>query len=231
MSSVTPTNSTDSNLQAQSPTWMRVLILSCIVLCIAFAVRASGEDKKAVGMYATVDFKKIATDYKAKDEAESTFKVMQNHYAARLSRREQMALLSEDEQKSLDTLYEKANQTDKDKADIKAIEDKSKKESDQINAIQQKKDTELTDADKAKLKEVGERVRGAQTRYTAMKEDLMMQLDKFNSTQSDLLLTKIRGAIAKVAEQKGVSLVFNSEVALYAGTDITPQVVGELNKK
>ena len=42
---------------------------------------------------------------------------------------------------------------------------------------------------------------------------------------------KVRAAISKVAEQKGVAVVFNSEVAPYAGNDITPAVVGELNKK
>ena len=45
---------------------MRGLILSCVLLCIAFAVRASSApDQKGAGLVlATVDYAKIQADYK-----------------------------------------------------------------------------------------------------------------------------------------------------------------------
>src|SRR5947209_10239738 len=127
-----------------SSIWMRVLVLACIVVCIAFSVRATGEDKKT-GAFATVDFKKIASEYKAKDAVESTIKAMQTKYDARLNRRDNMPLLSEEEQQTLDTLSEKPMQTDADKAKIKEIEDKAKRLSDEVQALGQKSEKDLTD--------------------------------------------------------------------------------------
>ena len=45
--------------------WWRALVLSTIVLCIVFAVGASGQDKKS-GSYGIVDFEKLQADYKRK---------------------------------------------------------------------------------------------------------------------------------------------------------------------
>lgn len=212
-------------------TWRGVLVAGALIGLTAFSLRASSDEKKNTGVFGTVDFKKLSADYKAKDQVENKLKAMQAQFQARLSRRDNMPLLSDDDQKTLDSLYEKDNQTDADKAKVKEIEDRAKKASDDIQALSQKKDTELTDAEKKKLQETGTKIKDAQQKFAAMKDDLSQQFDRFGTAQQDDLMKSIRAAIAKVAEQKGLSIVFSSDVALYAGTDITPQVVTELNKK
>jgi Skp family chaperone for outer membrane proteins len=212
-------------------TWRGVLVAGSLVALTAFSLRASSDEKKNNGVFGTVDFKKLSAEYKAKDQVEGKLKGMQAQFQARLSRRDNMPLLSEEDQKTLDSLYEKENQTDGDKAKIKEIEDKAKKASDEIQGLSQKKDTELTDAEKKRLQETGQKIKDAQQKFAAMKDDLSQQFDRFGSGQQDDLMKNIKAAIAKVAEQKGLSIVFSSDVALYAGTDITPQVVTELNKK
>lgn len=212
-------------------TWRGVLVAGALIGLTAFSLRASSDEKKNTGVFGTVDFKKLSADYKAKDQVENKLKAMQAQFQARLGRRDNMPLLSDDDQKTLDSLYEKDNQTDADKAKVKEIEDRAKKASDDIQALSQKKDTELTDAEKKKLQETGTKIKDAQQKFAAMKDDLSQQFDRFGTAQQDDLMKSIRAAIAKVAEQKGLSIVFSSDVALYAGTDITPQVVTELNKK
>lgn len=212
-------------------TWRGVLVAVSLVGLAAFSMRASSDEKKNSGVFGTVDFKKLSADYKAKDQVETTLKKMQAQFQARLSRRDNMPLLSEDEQAQLDKLYEKDPQTDADKAKIKEIEDKAKAASDEIQKLSQKKDTELTDAEKKKLQDTGAKIKEAQQKFATLKDDLSQQFDRFGTSQQDDLMKNIKSAIAKVAEQKGLSIVFSSDVALYAGTDITPQVVSELNKK
>lgn len=208
--------------------WMRVLVLSCIVLCIAFAVRASGEDKKSASQFAIVDFKKLANDYKAKDTIEAKVKDMQAKYDARLRRRYDYPLLTEDEQQTLDTIYEKPNPTAQEQARQKEIEDKAKQQAADWAALQNKPNP--NDDDKAKLADMEKKRGEAQTRYAALKDNLGLEFAKFQSTQSDELMSKVQASIAKVAEQKGIGIVFNSEVAPYAGSDITQPVLNDLNK-
>jgi hypothetical protein len=50
---------------SQSPVWWRVLVLSCIVMFIAYSVRASGQGSKGGTTFATVDMQKLTTEYKA----------------------------------------------------------------------------------------------------------------------------------------------------------------------
>ena len=211
--------------------WRTALVAVSLVSLAAFSMRASSDEKKNTGVFGTVDFKKLSADYKAKDQVEGTLKKMQAQFQSRLGRRDTMPLLSEDEQGQLDKLYEKDPQTDADKAKIKEIEDKAKKASEEIQLLSQKKDSELNDAEKKKLQETGQKIKEAQQKFATLKEDLSQQFDRFGTSQQEDLMKSIRTAIAKVAEQKGLSIVFSNDVALYAGTDITPQVVSELNKK
>src|SRR5436305_69369 len=93
-------------------TWRGVLVAGSLVALTAFSLRASSDEKKNTGVFGTVDFKKLSAEYKAKDQVEGKLKGMQAQFQARLSRRDNMPLLSEEDQKTLDSLYEKENQTD-----------------------------------------------------------------------------------------------------------------------
>jgi len=216
---------------SQSNNWGRLLAFSSIVTCMAFALSASGQGGKTGPTFAVVDFSKISTQFKANDQFQNEFKGMQAKFDARLQRRNDMPFLTEEEQKSLDMLTEKAAKTDADTAKIKEIETKNRTKNDEIQAIRQKADKDLTDGDKKKLEETEKYFREAQGRLAAMKEDLTAQITQFGKTQTDELMKRFRVSVTKVAEQKGIAIVFSNEVALYAGTDITDTVLNDLNKK
>jgi Skp family chaperone for outer membrane proteins len=210
----------------------RFLAISAAVLSSlsAQSVSAESTDSKVAPLFAVVDFQKLTTSFKAKDSIETDLRTMQQKFDAQLARRDNMPFLSEDEQKQLDSLYEKATKTDADTNKIKELENKNKQKSEEIQAIRQKKDTELNDADRAKLKAADEAFREAQKKFVQLKDDLSNQISQFGKSKSDELMSKIKGTIAKIAEQKGYAVVFSSEVALFSGSDITDQVVGDLNK-
>ena len=212
--------------------WWRGLVLSTIVLCIALALSASSQDKKT-STFANVDFLRIQNEYKAKAALEGDLQAMQNKLDQALARRDTMPFLSEDEHKELDKLYDKAAtaRTDVEKKRIDDLEKKSQQLNNEIQALRQKPEKDLTDPDRARIKQAEDQWAKAQQNFASMKEARDNQLKQFVATNSDKLLKDVREAVRKVAEQKGLAIVFNSEVAPYAGIDITTPVLSELNKK
>jgi len=206
-----------------------MVTILAIITSLAVALGASGQGK-GTG-FATVDFKKLSNGYKAREAVDAELKTMQKQYEDKLQRRNNMPFLTEDEQKQLDALYEKTPVSDADKTKIAAIENKAKAKSDEIQALRQKPEKDLTAADKATLSAADKVFQEAQGKFTSLKEDLANQLSQYGNNKSEDLMKKVRATIGKVAESKGVAVVFNSDVALYAGTDLTDAVLAELNKK
>ncbi len=220
-------------MSSASNWWSRALIGGCVTMCTVFAMAATGKPEKNPGAYATVDFNKIQTDYKAKSAAEAEIRAMQDKLDQALARRDSMPFLTEDEQQELDKLTDKdpTQRTDAEKKRIQELTDKGTQMSNEVKALQQKSDKDLTDADKKRIRDAEQTFVNAQKVFAKMKEDRDSKLKEFATTQSEQLMKSVRAAIARVAEQKGIAIVFNSEVAPYAGIDITSSVLSELNKK
>jgi len=211
--------------------WWRVLVLSTVVLCIGFAVRASGQEKKPGG-FATVDVGKLLEQYKTRQVMISDLRALETKFAARLARRDNMPLLTEEEHKLLDQLNEKeGGQTADDKKKIQELTEKAQKLSNELQALRQKPSKDLTDADKARLAELERALANAQQQFASLKDDLSNTAQQESGKRQEALTKAIKEAVAKVAEQKGLSIVFTTDVALYAGIDITAPVLAELNKK
>jgi len=201
-----------------------------MVVCLAFALRASGASEKQI-TFATVDIQKINDNYKLKAVLETQFQQLQAKWQGRLARRQNMPLLTEDEQKQIDAIEEKGpNQTDADKATLKQLMDKAQQLNNQLVALRQKKESELTDADKAQLATLEAQIAKASDQYNTMQDQMRADLTNFDNQNSELLVKNIRDAVAQVAKEKGITIVFNNQVVLYSGVDITDQVLAILNK-
>lgn len=206
------------------------MVLSTMVVCLAFALRASGASEKQI-TFATVDVQKINDNYKMKAVLETQFQQLQAKWQGRLARRQNMPLLTEDEQKQIDAIEEKGpNQTDADKATLKQLMDKAQQLNNQLVALRQKKESDLTDADKTQLATLEAAIAKASDQYNSMQDQMKAELTNFDNQNSDLLVKNIRAAVAQVAKDKGITIVFNNQVVLYSGVDITDQVLAILNK-
>jgi Skp family chaperone for outer membrane proteins len=212
--------------------WWRMLVLSTIVLCIVFAVSASGQDKKNA-VYGIVDFERLQADYKKKTVLEADLQSLKNTLEKRLARRDTMPFLTEEDHKELDKLNEKAatERSDAEKKRIAEIEKKSEDLNKEIQALRQKADKDLTDADRTRIKQAEEQWQKAQQSFAGVRNAGDEELRKFIQANTTTLKKDVNEAVKKVAEQKGLAIVFNSEVAPYASVDITTQVLSELNAK
>ena len=217
---------------ARNLIWWRALVLSTVVLCIVFAVGASGQDKKTA-VFGIVDFEKLQGEYKRKVTLESDLEALKTRLDKRLARRDTMPFLSEEEHKELDKLNEKAptERTDTEKKRVTELEQKSEAVNKEINALRQKPEKDLTDADKARIKQAEEQWQKAQQAFAGHKSAGENELRAFITANTSTLKKDVNEAVRKVAEQKGLAIVFNSEVAPYASADITNQVLSELNSK
>jgi Skp family chaperone for outer membrane proteins len=206
----------------------RVLALTAIVMCAVFALSASGEGQTKTA-FAVVDMQKLSTKFTARETLETELRTMGQKFTLRLQRRDQMPFLSEEDQTTLDTLSEKATRTDADNNKVKEIEERNRKKSARLQELNQKQN--LNEAEKKEQSDLQEDFRNAGSRFAKIKDELDGKVNDFRNSKSEELNTKVRTTVAKVAEKNSIAIVFTSDVALYAGTDITDQVVGELNKK
>lgn len=217
---------------SQQVPWWKITVVSSIVLCLALALGASGQGSKSGSTFATVDLQKINAEYKARQLALADFQSLNTKYQAMLQRRDDMWLLTDDEQKQIDAIVDKgAAATDADKAKRAELEKKASTLSDEYKALISKPEKDLTADDRQKIQDKQAIYNKAKTEFASLKDDLSAKLAQSDKENSAKLLDTLRKAVAKVAEQKNVSIVFDSQIALYAGSDLTDPVIAELNKK
>jgi len=216
----------------QSLTWWRGLVVAVIGLCLALAVNASGQDKKGNVSFASVDVEKVNTEFIARRTIESQMRALDEKMKQQLLRRNSMPFLSEDEHKQIDAIEAKdpAQRTAAETAKEKELMDKGAKLSADIDALRGKPDDKLTPEEKDRLKKAETDFQTAKSTFEKLQEEFRTTMQKKIDENTDLLMTRFREAVKKVGEAKGVSIVFSSQVAIYAGIDLTSAVIAELNK-
>jgi Skp family chaperone for outer membrane proteins len=132
----------------------------------------------------------------------------------------------------MDKLTEKdpAQATAAEKARIEELTKKGQAQVQDFQTRQMKPEKDLSDADKTKLQQDAAAASQSEQKAAALGDKLANELREADSQATSDFTKKIRTATQKVAEAKGISIVFDMQVTWYAGTDITTAVVNELNK-
>jgi len=198
-------------------------------------VSAAGQGTKPAGAaaFGTVDVMRVTRDYKAMQLAQSELTARQTRANARIQRWMNMPYLSDAEHKQIDDIEAKqpASRTAEEAAKVKELTDKGLRLTGEIAALMQKPDSELTDADKTRLKEAGD-VRGrVEQKIGQVRDEEDAALRDFGMANQDRLTQSFRAAVKRVAEKRGLTIVFDVQVAVFAGTDITEEVLKDLNAK
>lgn len=213
--------------------WWRALVAAAVVICVGVAVAASGQAAKsgASAGFGTVDVQEVTSKYQAMQVAQSELAARQGKANARIQRRVNMPFLSDEEHKELDDLdaKEPAGRTAAETARLKELTDKGMKLSGEIAALQQKPDTQLTDPDRQRFKDAETARARMEQRIVAVRDEEDNKLREFGLSNQERLTKQFRAAVKRVAEKRGISIVFDVQVAVYAGTDITAEVLKDLN--
>ncbi len=180
-----------------------------------------------VSAYGSVDIQKVLTAYNKRTSANDDLKAQADQYLAAFNIQKADNMLSETDQNSLSALLLKPTRTPADEAQITALQTRSQADASELTALQQKPN--LTPADTARLAALTKEQQAGTQALTDANTNYSQMIDQKNQQESDALLVQIKAAVASVAQSKGLAIVFDSSVAIYAGNDVTQLVIDRLN--
>jgi Skp family chaperone for outer membrane proteins len=136
--------------------------------------------------------------------------------------------LSQGEAEELSKLYEKTNPSADEKKRVQALEAIAEKKRADLKVL----DTtpNLNETQKKQLEELMSQQERGMKMLQGIQELYKEQIDNKDLELSQKFDNDLRSAITKVAQDKGFSIVFDNKVAVYAGSDITNDVLKIINK-
>ena len=137
-------------------------------------------------------------------------------------------MLSASDQNDLGTLLNTPHPTDAHRAQITALQTKAAANAQQLTDLQQKKDP--TPADTAQLGVLTDMATNGQKIVQDVGAGYQAQLKKLSDDDNAAFTQTVKEAIAAAARERGLTMVFTSDVAVYTTNDITEDVIKRINK-
>lgn len=205
---------------------IRALVaLAAVVIAFSIATPA-----RAQGQFAIVNFRKCATEAKFKQELDAKFAELRKRLEAVFQKLKDAnaVFLSPAEIKELAGLYEKPQPNDAEKKRIETLQQIA----DQRAGAARRLDNTATPTDEQK-KELEKLAQMQQDGAAALQEvgnDFSKRVETQGTDFEEQLSAKVKEAVAAVAKEKNLLIVFDSNVVVYAAADITPDVIKILQK-
>jgi Skp family chaperone for outer membrane proteins len=136
--------------------------------------------------------------------------------------------LPEAEMKELAALYEKEPASEGDKKRIRDLEAKGDASSAELSRLQQIPTP--TDADRKKFNDLTAEQQKGDGTLQSIRDTYLARVNARREDLSVKYTNQIRDTVAKIAKDKGLTVVFDSQFALYTAVDITADVIKALNK-
>ena len=209
-----------------------ITVLTCALSVLAVTARPVAAQTKGAAdvraAFGSIDLQKAFNDYKQKQQLSQDIQDYGANLDKVVRRLSNSPFLSDVETRELGTLYEKATPTDADRQRIAALEKKVQDTSGEMTTLQNV--TAPNDQQKARLTELTTlREKGAAV-FQTVQQEYRQRLDARQAELSQKVTEAIRIAVAKVAQEKNLAVVFDSAVAIYSANDITADVIKQLNK-
>lgn len=204
-------------------------LLIAIAGILGLTAGAWAQARGAAGGFGMVDLKRVVDEYEQRKVLESQLQQMSDQMRAKLQWRANNLLLEEAEINEYEKLASLSNPTEQQKQRMQQIEQKSQQLNQELSQLRQKNPPSEQEV---------QRINQLTTIENRNKEALRQQQDQFEQQLSarrdgmiNQLLQDIRKAVAAIAQEKGLAVVFDSTQVLFASNDITDDVIKRLNKK
>jgi Skp family chaperone for outer membrane proteins len=206
-----------------------IIGLALTLLCTSFtAINASAAAAQSSPTFGSVDVQKVLAGATKKAALDQQLTDLSNKLEAQFKQQVASPMLSAANQQELGTLLSKSNPTDADKARITELQAMSQKDADELASLQQVKSP--TDAQTARLGVLTKEQQDSQEIFQNIADGYKAQVQAASDKNNLQLSDALKQAIAAVAQQKGLAVVFDSNVALYTSNDITEDVTKRFNK-
>ena len=132
------------------------------------------------------------------------------------------------DQNELGALLSSPRPSDADRARVTALESKATANSQRLIDLQQKKDP--IPADTAQIGALTDLNNNGQKIVSDIGAGYQARLKKLNEDDTAAFTQVVKDAITATAQQRGLTVVFTSDVAVYTTNDITDDVIKRINK-
>jgi Skp family chaperone for outer membrane proteins len=213
--------------------------ITFMIVMVAILVCGAAANAAGIGL---VDYAKASTEsnlYKSYDQQGQRY---HSELAAEFEEFRSTVLLTSAELTELNALKAKTTPAEADKTRMAELKGFTEKRSQRLRDLQQKPNP--TEAETAELTELSRADRAAAEQLQTKDRDLATKFAQRIAEYSNDVSTKVREAVAGVAKEKQLDLVFAKEmtvpdrqgnaltlpILLYGGIDITDDVLAKLNK-
>jgi len=201
-----------------------------LLLAIAgIAILGTGAWAQGTGAFGMVDLKRVVDEYDQRKALEAQLQQMRDQMRAKLQWRANNLLLEEAELSEYENLASITNPTDQQKQRMQELEQKSRQLNEELSQLRQKNPPTEQDTQRInQLTAIENRNREA---LVQLQDQFEQQLNARRDEMINQMLQDIRKAVAAVAQEKKLAVVFDSTQVLYASNDITTDVIKRLNRK
>lgn len=176
----------------------------------------------------SVDIGRLQTGSTRKAKYDADLRALADRLDATFKVQAQNLMLTPADQNELGTLLATPRPTDSQRARVTALETKAAANAQQLVDLQQKKDP--TPADTAQLGALSDMNASGQKTVQDIGAGYQTQLKKLSDDDTAAFTQAVKDAINAVAQQRGLTVVFTSDVAVYTTNDITDDVIKRINK-
>jgi Skp family chaperone for outer membrane proteins len=200
-----------------------------VALCAALVLTTTA---KAQQSFATVDFQECAKKSKLKTELDQQFESVRNGLLGVFQKLKDgnSIFLNKAELTELAGILEKGDKsTDAEKKRLVVLQEQADKSSGTLKRLQET--PTLTVPQKTDLERLAQLQQDGVQLLQSIGDEYTKRIEEQGRGLEDRLDKAVRAAVKKIAEEKKIALVFPSNVVVYSASDITEDVVKELQKK
>jgi Skp family chaperone for outer membrane proteins len=208
---------------------LAVLALTVFSLPVLSRSVSAAPVQTGVMIVGNVDLDKILAGYNKKASYDQQVQDLNAKLDAQFKQQVNYDMLNKDQQAQLTALLSKPSPTSQDQASVTALQQQSDKDAQELAALQQKQNP--TTDDQARLQVLSQQKQAGQQILQDVADSYRTQVQDEQQRLSAQLSDTVRLAIIAVAKEKGLTLVFTSQVAIYSTNDITDDVLKRLNGK
>ena len=179
-------------------------------------------------VFGSVDINKLQQDSSRKAKYDTDLRALADRLDTTFKLQAQSLMLSAADQNELGTLLNTPRPTDAQRAQVTALQTKAAGNAAQLTDLQQKKDP--TPADTAQLGVLTDMATAGQKIVQDVGTGYQAQLKKLSDDDNAAFTQSVKDAIAATARERGMTMVFTSDVAVYTTNDITDDVIKRINK-
>ena len=207
-----------------------LMIFGAAALTLSSAVLARPAQAAPAGLptFGSVDIQKLQTQSSKKARYDTDLKALADRLDTAFKQQAASIMLTKAEQTELGGLLSKANQTDADHSRIAVLQAESNKAAQELTDLQQAKAPTPTDT--ARIAALTSQYETGKAALQEVGDSYQAQLKALSDKDNAEFTQSVKEAIAAVAQQKGLSVVFTSDIAVYTTNDITEDVVKRINK-